>query len=160
MKLAVLLVLLCLCFPLYSFAACTAEIFDVFSSGWFSAEEKTVTPQCSSCTSCACTNGPVEAGDGQPGTAANGPCATLSSWPEVPCYGFSKAEWTLFDNTITSSVGISTNEQTLIGDTNMSPPGIFDTTLPSSGLYAIKMSTTGSDDDWMGFVFVSITISF
>lgn len=159
---ALLILLLCLCSQINCFAilSCTAEIFDVFSSGWSSTEVITTTPQCSSCDDCECSDGPVEAGEGQPGTADNGPCGALGSWPTNPCNGFNKARWTLSDNIITSSVGISTNEQTLIGDTNMNPPGYFDTNLPSSGLYAIKISTTGTDDDYMGFVFVSITLDF
>merc|ERR1719282_1835942 len=154
MKSAVyILILICLCSNINCFDTCTAEAFDVFSSGWSATEVVTTTPQCPSCTDCLCTSGPVDAGLGQPGTETGGPCATLSSYDSRPCYGYSKAIWTLRDNFISSSIGIQTNEQTLIGNTNMSPPGIFDTGLPSNGLYAIKLSTTGSDDDWMGFVF-------
>ena len=151
--------------------SCTAAIFDEYSSGWSSTETLTTTPLCDpSCTypddamtKCICVDDPVPAGEGQPGTAEGGPCESLDvgrsyDYPQHACYGFSRATWALTDNVLTSPVaGLTTNAQTLIGQTNMSPPGIFDTGLSSTGFYAIKMSTDNGDDDWMGFVLVSLT---
>ena len=98
------------------------------------------------------------AGDGQSGTD-EGPCAVLGSWPDNKCYGFSVATWELSDNDIESPItDLFTNEQTLIGKSNMAPPGYFDTDLSSTGFYAIKISTDNIDNDSMGFVFVSIPV--